>query len=88
MILNKVQNNNLLIRQGRKVNWIFAVYSGIELIEIFKLTPKDLEPYYIKWERKWHADGKKDINNPKIPLSHVRKTGTLLYEIKAIFKDV
>ena len=58
--------HNLLIYQ---VDWIFAVYEGIEIQEIYRLTPQDLEPFFSKWERKWHADGGKDINNPKIPLS-------------------
>jgi hypothetical protein len=46
---------------------------------VYKLTPADLEPYFKKWEEKWHADGKKDINNPKIPIKFVRQVGTLVY---------
>jgi Restriction endonuclease PvuII len=61
------------------VNWIFAVYEGIELIEIYKLTSLQLEPYYKKWVQKWHNDGKKDINNPKIPLLYVKENGELLF---------
>lgn len=55
-----------------------CVYEGIELKEIYKLTPQDLEPYYTS-EKKWHDTGGKDINNPKIPLKYVRDTGKLLY---------
>ncbi|PGH38900.1 MAG: XRE family transcriptional regulator [Candidatus Nephrothrix sp. EaCA] len=72
--------NPIIIKKYKKVNWIFAVFEGIELIEIFQLTPKDLAPYYKKWLKKWKADGNKDINNPKIPLSFVREKGKLLYE--------
>lgn len=72
--------NPVIIEKYRKVDWIFAVYRGIEILEIYKLTPSDLEPYYSKWETKWHNDGEKDINNPKIPLKYVRQVGTLLYE--------
>ncbi len=72
--------NPVIIEKYRKVDWIFAVYRGIEILEIHKLTPQDLEPYYTKWETKWHKDGGKDINNPKIPLKYVREVGTLLYE--------
>ena len=68
--------HNLLIYQ---VDWIFAVYEGIEIQEIYRLTPQDLEPFFSKWERKWHADGGKDINNPKIPLSFVKDEGEGLY---------
>jgi hypothetical protein len=63
------------------VNWIFAVYRGIELDGIYLLTPQDLEPYYKKWEAKWYADGGKDINNPKIPLRYVVEIGQLIYPI-------
>ncbi|NJL13691.1 MAG: helix-turn-helix domain-containing protein [Microscillaceae bacterium] len=72
--------NPVIIEKYRKVNWIFAVYRGIEIVEIYKLIPEDLEPYYSKWESKWHRDGGKDINNPKIPLKYVREVGKLLYE--------
>ena len=33
---------------------------------------------YVKWEEKWHRDGGKDINNPKIPLKYVMEEGTLV----------
>lgn len=72
--------NPVIIKKYRKVSWVFAVYEGIELIEIYKLTPSQLNQYYKKWEAKWHQDGKKDINNPKIPLSFVREKGILLYK--------
>ncbi len=72
--------NPFIIEKYRKVDWIFAVYRGIEILEIYKLTAKDLEPYYSKWEAKWHRDGGKDINNPKVPLKYVREVGKLLYE--------
>jgi len=72
--------NPVIIEKYRKVDWIFAVYRGIEILEIYKLNPENLEPYYKNWEAKWHKDGGKDINNPKIPLKYVREVGTLLYE--------
>lgn len=72
--------NPIIIGKYRKVDWIFAVYRGIEILEIYKLTPEKLEPYYTKWEEKWHRDGGRDINNPKIPLKYVREVGELLYE--------
>lgn len=71
--------NPVIIAKYRKVDWIFAVYEGIQLISIYQLKPIDLEFYYAKWEKKWHDDGEKDINNPKIPLKYVEKNGTLIY---------
>ena len=71
--------NPTIIAKYRKVPWIFAVYRGIELLEIYRLEPSDMEPWYRKWEDKWHADGGKDINNPKVPLTYVREQGKKLY---------
>lgn len=72
--------NPTIIAKYRKVDWIFAVYNGIEIMEIYRLTPKDIEPYYSKWEEKWHADGGKDINNPKISINYVRQVGKSIYQ--------
>jgi hypothetical protein len=71
--------NPVIIKKYRQVDWIFAVYEGIRLLAIYQLGPDDLEFYYDKWETKWHADGGKDINNPKIPLNYVREHGDQLY---------
>ncbi|MFH1528930.1 MAG: hypothetical protein ABIJ40_05885 [Bacteroidota bacterium] len=71
--------NSTIIKKYRKVDWIFAVYEGIELKRIYRLTPLLLKPYYDKWEKKWKDDGDKDINNPKIPVKFVEMKGTLIY---------
>lgn len=72
--------NPQIIGKYRQVDWVFAVYDGIELIEIFLLTPSQIEPYFARWVKKWIDDGNKDINNPKIPLKFVRETGTRIYK--------
>jgi len=71
--------NPQIIEKYRQVDWVFAVYDGIELLEIYLLTPADIEPYFKKWAKKWADDGNKDINNPKIPLNFVRETGKCIY---------
>ena len=71
--------NPTIIAKYRQVDWIFAVYEGIEILAIYRLTPQDLEPFYSKWEVKWHNDGSKDINNPKIPLKFVADAGQLIF---------
>lgn len=72
--------NPTIIAKYRLVPWVFAVCEGIEIRKIFRLEPRDIEPFYTKWESKWHDDGQKDINNPKIPLSFVKQSGQLLYD--------
>lgn len=71
--------NPRIIAKYRQVDWIFAIYSEINLVSIYKLTPHDLECFYIKWSDKWHESGGKDINNPKIPVKYVMEHGKLLY---------
>jgi hypothetical protein len=71
--------NPVIIAKYRKVDWIFATYEGIELKNIYLLTPQAMETFYKKWETKWHSDGGKDINNPKVPLSYVEQHGKALY---------
>lgn len=71
--------NPHIVAKYREVPWVFAVYRNIDLQAVYHLEPADLEPYFAKWDAKWHADGGKDINNPKIPLAFVSSVGTLLY---------
>lgn len=71
--------NPVILAKYRKVGWVFAVYRGIELASIHSVGANLLEPIFSKWEAKWHADGGKDINNPKIPISFVFQYGTLIY---------
>lgn len=72
--------NPAIIEKYSRVDWIFAVYSGIELLAIYQLSPQDLDPFYRKWEERWYARGRQDLNNPKIPLKYVQERGLLLYE--------
>jgi len=71
--------NPTIIDKYRQVDWVFAAYQGIELQALYHLKPGDLEPYFSKWETKWHGDGGKDINNPKIPLKFVQQVGEMIY---------
>lgn len=71
--------NPTIIAKYRQVPWIFAVYRDIELQTVYLLKPADMELYFSLWESKWHADGGKDINNPKVPIKYVMATGTMIY---------
>ncbi len=62
------------------MGWVFAIYRGIELACIHTMEPVQLEPLFAHWEQKWHRDGGKDINNPKIPIYYyVVQHGTLVH---------
>ncbi|MBJ2304311.1 MULTISPECIES: hypothetical protein [Pseudomonas] len=79
--------NPVIIAKYRQVPWVFAIYRHIELHTVYILEPHDLEFYFKKWEEKWYADGRKDINNPKIPVAFVMLYGKLLYGNPPIFQS-
>jgi Restriction endonuclease PvuII len=70
--------NRLIIAKYRKVDWVFAVYRGIELEAVYYVPADKLEPFFKKWEIKW-KEQKKDINNPKIPLKFVVEHGQKIF---------
>ena len=72
--------NPTILEKYRNTDWIFAIYSNIELVSIYHMKPEDLEfPYFDRWERQWNATGE-DRNNPKIPVRFVQNKGRLIYE--------
>lgn len=71
--------NPTIIAKYRKVKWLFCIYAGIEIVEIYEVKPKALEVYFSQWESKWR-ESKKDINNPKIPMRFVQEVGKLIYK--------
>ncbi|HEY3761873.1 MAG TPA: restriction endonuclease [Verrucomicrobiae bacterium] len=71
--------NPIILAKYRQVDWLMAIYEGIELQKIYRMKPVTLEPYFSKWETKWHESGGKDINNPKIPVKFVVEHGELIY---------
>lgn len=75
--------NPTILAKYRQVDWYFAVYQGIEIQGIYRMSPSALEPYFSRWEAKWHESGGKDINNPKIPVGFVQSNGTLVHSARA-----
>lgn len=70
--------NPLIISKYRRVDWVFAVYRGIELEAVYYMPVDKLEPFFAKWESKWKRE-RKDINNPKIPLRFIVKHGRRIF---------
>lgn len=70
--------NPVIITKYRQVSWYFAVYRGIELQVIYLMTPQAMEKYYQRWETTL-SDGRKHINNPKVPLKDVMREGQLVW---------
>lgn len=75
--------NHNIIAKYRRVSWYFAVYRGIELQVIYLMTPDMMEPHYRKWEAML-SDGRKDINNPKIPLKDIVRDGIVAHVPKGM----
>ena len=73
-------NPTILAKYRAVKAWYFSIYEGIELTEIYRMEPQQLErDYFAKWEQKWHSSGGRDINNPKIPIKYVKGAGKLVY---------
>lgn len=65
--------NRDILRKYRAVKaWYIASYEGVELREIYRLTPSLLEPLFQQWEDKIVRTGSA-LNNPKIPVRFVRE---------------
>lgn len=78
--------NHERIAQFRKERWLFSIYRGIELQEVYAMSPKTLEPYFTDWTNKVNAKEAQGmdnahINNPKIPLKFVREKGQKVYPV-------
>ncbi len=71
--------NPTILAKYRGVDWLFATYRNIELDAVYLVKPADLEVFFSAWEAKWHAEGGKDINNPKIPVKHVVLVGKRIH---------
>jgi len=74
--------NHDIIEKYRQVPWTFAIYYGIELREIYVMTPSMLEPIYRRWEMQLRE--KTHLNNPKITVRFVRENGIQVYPINTI----
>lgn len=71
--------NHVIIAKYRQVPWTFAIYYGINLKEIYVMTPQLLEPIFRHWEEKLQT--MTHLNNPKIPVKFVRENGIQVYPI-------
>ena len=71
--------NKEILDKYRKVKaWYFAIYEDIELWEIWKVPPSQLEELFRHWEIVIDQTGK-ELNNPKIPLWFVQTGGESIY---------
>ena len=71
--------NKEILDKYRKVKaWYFAIYEDIELWEIWKVPPSQLEELFRHWEIVIDQVGK-ELNNPKIPLWFVQTGGESIY---------
>lgn len=69
-------NRDILAKYRAVKAWYIAVYEGIELMEIYKVSPETLEEKFSEWEKKLNTLD--SINNPKIPMRLIR-LGELAY---------
>lgn len=78
--------NHERIAQFRQERWLFSIYRGISLQEVYAMSPRTLEPYFAEWTNKVNekmAAGMDNphINNPKIPIKFVCANGIKVYPV-------
>ncbi len=79
--------NKDILQKYRSVRaWYVAIYSAIELKEIYRVLPADLEPVFQQWEQKIEATGK-ELNNPKIPMRLVRAAQQVYPKLESSLPD-
>jgi transcriptional regulator with XRE-family HTH domain len=72
--------NKEILDKYRKVKaWYIAIYEDIELLELWKIPPSELEELFRRWEEVIDQKGK-ELNNPKIPLWFVQTGGECVYQ--------
>jgi hypothetical protein len=70
--------NSGIIQKYRKAVWIFCVFDGLAVKEIYMLGLGAMDYFYDIWEKK--LESQDSINNPKVPLSFVREKGELIFQ--------
>jgi len=71
-------NRDILSKYRAVRAWYFAVYDNIQLTEIYRVLPSALEPKFREWDERL-STGSGPLNNPKIPLSLIKRVGDLVY---------
>lgn len=59
--------------------WYIALYGGIVLQTIYRLSPQELEPVFAVWEQRLTANGNVPLNNPKIPMAFILRHGSPVF---------
>ena len=72
------------IAMFRQERWLFSVYRGISLQEVYAVSPLSLEEYFTKWESSIREKITKNVenahlNNPKLPLKFIRQIGVKVF---------
>lgn len=86
--------NNARIEAFRKERWLFSIYHGIHLDEVYAVSPKDLEDYFVKWEKDLNKQIEDAIkngdpidkihkNNPKISIKKVKQRGVKIFPFES-----
>jgi hypothetical protein len=60
-------------RYRKTHEWLIGVFRGHEIIEVWQVDSRRLEPFYQMWEAKLEKVGV--LNNPKIPLRFIQQVG-------------
>lgn len=68
-----------ILQKFRSVPWVFSIYNGIDLQQIYIMAPYQLETIFSEWEKKLQTQS--HLNNPKISVSFVKHNGIQIFPI-------
>ena len=68
-----------LLDRFNSIPWLFSIYQNTQLLEMYVLSPGQLEQWVEKRKKHLHEIDGTSLNNPKIPLKYVKTTGTKIY---------
>ena len=70
--------NENTIAKYRRRRFVFGIYEGIVLKEVYLVEAGSMDPIFQAWESRLRS-GKTHLNNPKIPLDFIREIGITMY---------
>lgn len=72
-----------LLDRFNSVPWLFSIYKGIHLQEMYVVSPGGLDEWVAKQKagltKHWKTNKDYELNNPKISIKYVKSHGILVY---------
>lgn len=68
-----------LLNRFNSIPWLFSIYNNVQLLEMYVLSPGQLNEWTEQKIKHLRDRGVPSLNNPKIPLKYVKTNGVRIY---------